>query len=172
VIACVLIRLAALFGGLSLLAVGGGNGVIPEMRRAAVQVYHWLDDAAFLDLFALSRALPGPGTLLVLLVGQAAAGWAGAAVGGLAMFGPASALMLVISRIWTRGAAWTPHAERALAPVAVGLTIGSALSLLETMELRPLSFGLAAVTLLVLARGAHNPLPFLLGAAAISALVG
>ena len=83
-----LLQLAALFSLLSVLAFGGGAGVIPDMQRAAVDMHHWVTAPEFLDMFAISRAAPGPGSLIVLLVGQRAAGPAGAAVAGLAMFAP------------------------------------------------------------------------------------
>jgi chromate transport protein ChrA len=34
-----LLRIAGLFALLSLLSVGGGNGVIPDMQRAVIQWY-------------------------------------------------------------------------------------------------------------------------------------
>ncbi len=56
-----LLQVAGLFGILSLLAVGGGNGIIPAMQHEAVDVHHWMTSREFLDLFAISRAAPGPG---------------------------------------------------------------------------------------------------------------
>ena len=96
-----LLQLAALFSLLSVLAFGGGAGVIPDMQRAAVDVHHWVTAPEFLDMFAISRAAPGPGSLIVLLVGQRAAGPAGAAVAGLAMFAPSSALAFLAARFGT-----------------------------------------------------------------------
>jgi chromate transporter len=72
----VLLQLISLFAGLSMLAFGGGTAVIPAMQRSAVGHYHWLTADEFLDMFAISRAAPGPGSLIVLK----AAGFAGAAV--------------------------------------------------------------------------------------------
>ena len=65
----VLIQLFVLFAGLSMLAFGGGAGIVPDMQRAAVDHYHWLTAREFLDMFAISRAAPGPGSLIVLLIG-------------------------------------------------------------------------------------------------------
>ncbi len=70
----VLLQLIGLFAGLSMLAFGGGAGVIPDMQRAAVDQHHWLTAGEFLDMFAISRAAPGPGSLIVLLIGLKAAG--------------------------------------------------------------------------------------------------
>ena len=52
-----LLRIAGLFGLLSLLSVGGGNGVIPDMQSAAVDQYHWMTAREFLTA-SRSRALP------------------------------------------------------------------------------------------------------------------
>ena len=132
----VLLQLIALFAGLSMLAFGGGAGVIPDMQRAAVDHYHWMTAHEFLDMFAISRAAPGPGSLIVLLVGLKAASWAGAAVSFVAMFGPSCLAVHIVARYWQRAArsAWRAVVERALAPVAVGLTFASGLALMRSTE--------------------------------------
>jgi len=84
----VLLQLTLLFGGLSLLAFGGGTAVLPDMQRAAVDTYHWMTAPEFLAFFAISRAAPGPGSLIVVLIGQKVAGLVGATVALVAMFGP------------------------------------------------------------------------------------
>jgi chromate transporter len=53
----------------SLFAVGGGNSVIPEMHRYAVDVQHWLSDRQFADSFALAQLTPGPNLIIVTLIG-------------------------------------------------------------------------------------------------------
>ena len=109
-----LLQLALLFGGLSLLAFGGGTAVLPDMQRVTVTTYHWLTAAQFLDFFAISRASPGPGSLIVVLIGQKSAGLPGALVAFLAMFGPSSALLYVAALVWHRAAhtAWRALLER------------------------------------------------------------
>ncbi len=89
----VLWQLFWLFALLSMVAFGGGAGVIPDIQRAAVDVHHWLTAKEFLDLFAISRAAPGPGSMIAALVGQKAAGVAGAIVAFIAMFGPSSVVV-------------------------------------------------------------------------------
>src|SRR5580693_6709844 len=98
----VLIRLVLLFAGLSILAFGGGSGVLPDMQRASVDHYHWLTNKEFLDMFAISRAQPGPGSLIVVLIGLKAAGLAGAAVAFAAMFGPSCLAVHVVARYWQK----------------------------------------------------------------------
>ena len=118
-----LLQLAVLFGGLSLLAFGGGTAVLPDMQHAAVDVHHWLTGPEFLAFFAISRAAPGPGSLIVVLIGQKAAGLAGALVAFLGMFGPSCVLAYIAARVWHRSAhaAWRILVERALAPAMPAL---------------------------------------------------
>jgi chromate transporter len=132
----ILLQLAGLFALLSILAFGGGAGVIPDMQRAAVDHHHWLTAGEFLDCFAISRAAPGPGSLIVVLIGLKAAGLAGAMVAFLAMFAPSCLAVHVVARYWQRAArsAWRAMVERALAPIAVGLTFATGLSLMGGTE--------------------------------------
>ncbi len=167
-------QLAALFSVLSLLAFGGGAAVLPDMQRAAVDVHHWATAGEFLDMFAISRAVP-PGSLIVVLVGQKAAGIAGGLVALVAMFGPSSLLTYVATRIWHRagGGAWRELVERALAPVAVGLTIASALALASSTEHSWPSYAVTAATTLLLAFTELHPLIVLAaGAAALTVAMG
>jgi len=165
-----LVRIAGLFALLSLLSVGGGNGVLPDMQRAAVDQYHWMTAREFLDSFAISRAAPGPGSLIVVLVGLKAAGLAGAAVSFVAMFGPACLAVHLVARYWHRAAqsAWRPLVERALAPVAVGLTFASGLALMRGTESGWLPWGITIVSTVLFSATKVNPILLLaLGAAAL-----
>lgn len=169
-----LAQIALLFATLSLLAVGGGNGVLPAMQHAAVDLHHWMTDAQFRDLFAISRAAPGPGSLIVLLVGQSAAGLAGALVAGVAMYTPSCLVVYVCARLWRRfeAASWRRAAERALAPVAVGLTWASGLALLlsgghEALG-APLSWAITGASALVLTLTEASPLPVMAAGAAVA----
>lgn len=160
----VLLQLAGLFSLLSLLAVGGGAGVLPEMQHASVDVHHWMTGPQFLDAFAISRAAPGPGSLIVLLVGQRAAGPLGAAVSLLGMFGPSSVLAYLAARTWRRagGAAWRPLVEQGLAPVAVGLTVASGLALIRGTEHGWAAYAATLVATVIFAIAEPHPLFLLL----------
>ena len=132
----VLLQLFWLFSLLSMLAFGGGAGVMPDIQRAAVDHYHWMTPGEFLDMFAISRAAPGPGSLIVLLIGQKAAGLPGAAVSFVAMFLPSCLVVHLLARFWHSAArsVWKDVVERALAPVAIGLTFASGLALMRATE--------------------------------------
>ena len=169
-----LLQLAALFGLLSVLAVGGGAGVIPDMQRAAVDVHHWMSAPEFLDMFAISRAAPGPGSLIVLLVGQRAAGPAGAAVAVAAMFVPSSLLAWLAARFWHGAgeAAWRRAVERALAPIAVGLTIASGLALIRGTENGWVAYAVTGAATLLLAVTDLHPFALLAAGAAVLLVFG
>ena len=64
----VLVELTVQFLVLSLLSIGGANAIIPEMHRRAVDIEHWMTDADFAQMFALSQAAPGPNVLIVSLI--------------------------------------------------------------------------------------------------------
>ena len=170
----VLLRLLLLFAGLSMLAFGGGAGVIPDMQRATVDQYHWVTSRQFLDFFAISRAAPGPGSLIVVLIGLKAAGLAGAAVAFVAMFAPSCLAVHVVARYWQKAArsAWRAVVERALAPVAVGLTFASGLALMRGTEHGWPLWGVTIVSTVLFSFTEVNPiLPLGLGAG-ILLLVG
>jgi len=170
----VLLQLGLLFLGLSMLAFGGGSGVLPDMQRAAVNTYHWMSAKEFLDMFAISRAQPGPGSLIVVLIGLKAAGLAGAMVSFLTMFGPPSLAVHFVARIWHRAAAsaWRQLVERALAPVAVGLTFASGLALMRQAEHGLLPWGVTAVSTVLFAFTEINPLWLLAGGAGALIVAG
>jgi len=167
-------QLALLFSALSLLAVGGGNGVIPDMQRASVDVHHWMNNSEFLDLFAISRASPGPGSLIVVLIGQKAAGLAGALVAGMAMYTPSCVAVHLASRAWRRfqAATWRKQVEHALMPVAVGLTYASGLALLRSTEHEWVAYGITAGSAVILAVSELHPLAVLAAGAVITLVLG
>jgi chromate transporter len=170
----VLLRLVVLFAGLSMLAFGGGAGVIPDMQRATVDHYHWLTSREFLDMFAISRAAPGPGSLIVVLIGLKAAGLAGAAVSFAAMFAPSCLAVHIVARYWQKAArsAWRAVVERALAPVAVGLTFASGLSLMRGTEHGWVPWGVTIVSTALFSFTEINPILLLGLGAATLLLVG
>jgi chromate transporter len=167
-------QLASLFVVLSMLAFGGGAGVIPDMQRAAVEVHQWMTAREFLDMFAISRAAPGPGSLIVVLIGQKAAGLLGAAVAFVAMFVPSCLVVHVVAHSWHRAArsAWREVVERALAPVAVGMTFASGLALARSTEDGWVLYGITFAATLAFAFTAIHPVALLACGAAVLLLTG
>ncbi len=168
-----LLQIAAMFAVLSLLAFGGGAAVLPDMQHQAVDVHHWVTAREFLDMFALSRAVP-PGSMIVVLVGQRAAGVAGGLVALLAMFGPSSLVAFAVARLWHRagGAAWRETLEQALAPVSVGLTIASGIALARSTEHDWAAYAITAAAMLLLVFTRLHPLVVMSAGALLLILAG
>ncbi|MEB3753902.1 chromate transporter [Acinetobacter sp. MD2(2019)] len=124
----VLLALFCIFTKLSLLAFGGGVTVLPEMRHQVVDVHHWLSNAEFSAMFALSQAAPGPNMMISPLIGWHVAGFSGLAVTTVAKFAPSSIVTLAMLHYWNRFQAHPFRAlfEYALKPITVGMVLVSA----------------------------------------------
>lgn len=164
-----LLLIAWCFLRLSLLCVGGGWSSIPEMQRQAVSVYGWLTAREFVDGLALSQMTPGPAMLVVTFIGYRAGGFAGAFVATAAMFLPTCLLTWGLAHSWGRWRTkpWVLAAERALAPLSVGLmaagvyTVGRA----AVTDTRTAIFAVAAA--LVISRRWLPPVVVFLAAGAV-----
>ena len=158
-----LLQLLAIFTPLSLITVGGGQSVVADIHRQVVEVHGWMTDNQFLDLFALSRITPGPGSLLVTLIGWHVAGLAGALVASFAIFVPSSILVYGLARLWTRhqGSAWTRAIEAGLLPVAAGMILAASFTILRAAEGGWWAWGVALASTVLLMFTRMNPLVML-----------
>ncbi|MBU6498205.1 MAG: chromate transporter [Rhodospirillales bacterium] len=163
-----LLSLAGLFTRLSLLAIGGGPTILPEMQREVVAVQHWMPAADFTALFALAQAAPGPNMMVSTLIGYRVGGFAGALVATLGMIGPSSVLTMALVSLWHRfrDALWRRVVQASLVPVTVGLFLASASIIVITADR---SILLAAITAAVVAISLGTRLHplWLLGAGAL-----
>ena len=168
----VLGQLAVGFLAISLIAVGGGIAVVPEMNRLVVDVHGWMDDARFAQLFALAQAAPGPNVLVVGLIGWHVAGLTGMLVAILAVTGPSGLLAYGFSRLRSRlaGAAWLRTIERGLVPVAVGLIVSSGLILAQVAAVHWLAVAVPVASTLFVWRSDRSPLWVLAGGAVLGAI--
>ena len=170
-----LIALGLVFAPLSLLSFGGGNAVIADIAQQAIQVQGWTSEREFADLFALSRAAPGPGSMLAALIGWKAAGVSGALVATLAFYLPSAVLVLAVARVWGRwrGSVWHTAIERGMAPVAAGLFLSGGIAVLRASPGGPAVWVAAIATTLALLRWPKmHPVPLLLGGAALFGVLG
>jgi chromate transporter len=171
----ILLALIILFAPLSLLAIGGWASVLAPMHHQVVEVHGWMSQREFVDIFAITRAAPGPGAMIVTLIGWKMAGWWGAIVASLAIFIPSSALSYSVGRVWNRyrGASWHSALELGLAPIGVGLLMAGSLSVMRATE-----SGVTAWIIAVLAAGVLiwrskiHPLIILAAGGLISVAVG
>jgi len=158
-----LLALASIFGPLSLATIGGGNSVLADIQRQVVDVHHWLTNAQFVQDFAISRMAPGPGSLLVTLIGWQVAGAWGAVVATAAIFIPAALLVYGIAHLWSRyrGARWQAALESGLRPVAAGMILAAVYVLLVAIQGGWLARGIALVATAALMTTRVSPLVLL-----------
>lgn len=159
------------FALLSLLAFGGGNTVLPEMHRQAVEVSGWLTHQQFADLFAIAQAAPGPNILIVTLIGWQVAGLAGALAATAAICTPACTLTFIVARLWDRfrDRPWRAVVQRGLAPVTVGIVAAGAWVVAETVDRSVVALVLTLATAGVALWTRINPLWVLLLGGALGA---
>lgn len=153
-------ELAWSFALLSLVAIGGANAVIPDMRREVVDVLRWMDTPTFLNLFAVAQAAPGPNVLIASLVGWQVAGFPGLLVATLAIVLPSSLLAFGAGRILERMADSRPVRllRAGLVPVAVGLIVASGVVMARAAVTGPLGLFIAAGAAAFLVLTDRNPL--------------
>jgi chromate transporter len=158
------------------LSFGGGFVIVPLMQESAVETYHWMSGAEFLNAVALGQVTPGPVTGTIAAVGYAAHGVGGALLAATVAFVPSFSFILLgggrFERL--RGNATARAFLDGAGPAAIGAILGAAIplttALTETWQLAVLAA--AAVSLLALRRGVVQTL---LAAGAIGvglALVG
>jgi chromate transporter len=165
-----LLTLAVILAPLSIASIGGASSVYAPLQYQTVEVQHWLTGPEFVDLFAIARVTPGPGTMLATLIGWKVAGLPGALAATLALFVPATVLCFLVARVWDRyrGKPWHAACERGLAPIGAGLLFAGVLAILRIGAAGPLSWATAAgVAALTVWRPHLHPFALLIGGAVL-----
>lgn len=170
-------QLAIFSMSLSLLSIGGGNVVLPEMHMKAVREEHWLSDSQFADLFSISQAAPGPSILIVALVGYGAGLSAGgvpaAILGGLiatvSMITPAATLVYVVTLFWQKAqkSRLRYAVEKGFAPLTVGLILATSLVMSRAADHDWRAYTLTGICTAIFVFTKLNPLIVVLAAAAV-----
>lgn len=157
-------QLVVVFAPLSLVTIGGGQAIIAEIQRQVVDVHAWMTHAQFAADFAIARMAPGPGSLIVTLIGWQVAGFWGAVIATLALLLPTGILIYVVTHFWGRyrGATWQLALERGLRPIAAGLILAAGWVLIKSLNGGMPAKVIALVSLCVLLRSRINPLLLML----------
>lgn len=153
-----IIAIVTVLTPLSLLSFGGGASILAPLHDAFVAHYQWLTSREYVDYFAISRISPGPGAMLVTLIGWKLAGWSGALVATIAIFLPSSLLCYRVAKVWNRhrGTALHKALEKGLLPVGTGLTIAGAVITQHTSQTGGLGWTIALIaTALLVLRNLH-----------------
>jgi chromate transporter len=155
------------------LSYGGGFVIIPLMQSDAVNHYHWMTAAQFLNAVALGQVTPGPVVQTVAVVGYAAAGLGGGLLAAAVAFSPSFAFIILGAHRFDR-LRGNRHAQAFLGgagPAAIGAILGSAVPLALAL-VQPWQYAVlagAAILLLALRRGVVTTL---LTAAASGIIIG
>jgi chromate transporter len=154
------------------LSFGGGFVIIPLMQADAVNHYHWMTGAEFLNAVALGQITPGPVVQTVAVVGYAAAGIVGGLLASAVAFTPSFLLVLFGGprfnqiRGNTRARAFLDGAG----PAAVGAILGSAITLTRELS-HPWQYLVLAGALVLLLPLRRGVVPTLLSGAAIGVII-
>lgn len=154
-----LLDLAAVFGYLSLLTVGGGMAAFPELKSLSVDTYHWVTFPELMHYYSLGQLAPGPNMMMVASIGAQVAGLPGAAVVLVAFILPTGLLTFGIGRLWNRLAdwPWRPAVQRGLGSVSVGLVLAGGIVLARGALTNTLTVALAIGVFALLMLTKINP---------------
>jgi len=143
-----LVSLLNVFCLLSLLAVGGGSAVLPQMEHETVTVHQWVSADDFATIYSLGQMAPGPNMTMVGLIGFKAANhagmsdvWALAAmlVVLLAFYLPSSFLTYAVSHMWDsfKDNPWRDSVQKGMAPITIGLMLAGVHAVGKTASYNP-----------------------------------
>ena len=158
------------------LSFGGGFVIIPLMQGDAVDVYHWMTDAQFLNAVALGQVTPGPVVATVAAVGYAAHGVGGALLAAAVAFAPSFSFILLgggrFERL--RGNETARGFLDGAGPAAIGAILGSAVTLAGALSegWQVAVLAAAAIALLIVRRGVVETLVAAGAIGAVLALAG
>ncbi len=140
-----LVPLLNVFALLSILAVGGGTAVLPQMEHETVTVHEWMPAQQFTAVYSLGQLAPGPNMTMVGLIGYHVSGIPGMLVVLFAFYFPASLLTYVVSHLWDacRENPWRNAVQKGMAPITIGLMLAGVYAVGKTASFnldRPLWF--------------------------------
>jgi chromate transporter len=166
-----LIHLALSFALLSILAVGGGTAVLPEMQSLLAHQFG-IDHTQFVRIYSFGQLAPGPNMLMVLVIGYQLAGLMGAGIVLLSFFLPSSVLCFYVGRLWNRfgESPWRRAVQNALEPISLGLMASGVYAVGKASIVSPITLTLALITFYLILKTKLNPVYLILSSGCIGAL--
>lgn len=130
----ILMKLLAVFGGMSVMLFGGGYVFIPLIQEIVVNKHQWVSTQEFIDGIALGQITPGPILVSAAFIGLKVAGLAGALVATIAIFAPPALLMVAASGAFERlqRSSAIQAALRGVRPAVVGMIFAAAVVVGQT----------------------------------------
>jgi chromate transporter len=167
-------QLFLVFAGLSLLAVGGINALVPEMYRVLVEERGWLDAQKFAQLYALGQAAPGPNVIAASLFGHWIGGLPGFVAATLGIVLPSATLAWIVAGLAQRLAAHPLMAalRAGLVPVALGLMAAAGLIMAGAVQAGWVGLLVVAAATLFVWKSRFTPLWVLAAGGVLGGLLG
>jgi len=167
-----LIHLAWTFALLSVLAVGGGTAVLPEMQTILAHQFG-IDHTQFVHIYSIGQLAPGPNMLMVLVIGYQIAGLIGAGVVLLSFFLPSSLMCFYMGRLWNcfGESPWRRSIQNALEPISIGLMSSGVYAVAKASVVSSITLALALVTFYLILRTKINPVLVILASGGLGALL-
>jgi len=164
--------LIRVFAYLSILTVGGGMAAFPEMKVLTVEVHHWLTFPQLIHIYSVGQMAPGPNMMMIVVIGQWAAGALGAIVTLTAFFGPTAVLAFVVAKGWRKldKWPWRVSIQQGLAPVSIGLLLAGCFTMVKGAITGLETGTIAVATLLILLQYKINPALLVVGGAVVGLL--
>ncbi len=152
------LSLAGVFSYLSLITLGGGIAVYPELSARVVDAHRWLTLAQLDYLYGVGQAAPGP-NLVIVSIGAVTAGVVGATIALIAFVAPPARLAFVVGRLWTRlnERPWVVSIQRALTPISIGLLFAGCLTFASGALSGWITVGIMLVAFAAVFRAVLNP---------------
>lgn len=131
------IHILNVFCLLSLLSVGGGSAVLPQMEHETVANRHWVTGDQFAAIYSLGQMAPGPNMSMVGLVGYKAAGFVGMIIALIAFYLPSSFLVYGCSFVWDqfKDNPWRNAVQEGMAPITIGLMLSGVYAVGKTASI-------------------------------------
>jgi chromate transporter len=122
--------LFGVFAYVSIFTFGGDLSAFPELKKLAIEDYHWFTVKQLVHIYSLGQVAPGP-NLFVASLGERVAGPAGSLAAVVAYLLPTSLIAFGVGRVWDRLERWRWRRaiQQGVAPVAVGLIAAGAMHL-------------------------------------------
>ena len=172
-----LLKVMGTFLGLSLFSIGGGNTLLTEYHHLSVERFCWLTSDQFNDLYALAEAAPGPSSMLVGLLGMAAAWREGptwalltALTAEAAILLPSTVLVVIACLSWNRlrDSPWRLAFERAMGPITLGILFAVGVRILRLSDTNVAGFLVSLIVCVLVLNTRVSPLWLM----AVAALLG
>lgn len=153
---------------------GGGPSMVPLIREEVVSIHQWMNTADFMDVLAISNALPGPiATKMSMAIGYHVSGAAGAIAATLGIVVPSSVAVIFLMKFVTY-VKTNPRVQsmlKGLRPVVVAMLIYAAYDFSLGSMIDHATWLIGAITLALMIFTKIHPALFIVAGAVAGVLL-